>query len=137
MPGAIAKSNKRVPNPPVGWPLLSVPVDGTMRYPSLEESIKQHIKIVLLTRPGERLMKPLFGAGLAEYLHRSNTLATRLDIQDAVSTALSRWELRITLDQVEVWEEEENLDAVRIEIAYRIKRTGVHATTTVRMDLGS
>lgn len=135
MPHAMIKPNKRVPRPPIGWPLLPVPVDGTLRYPTLEESIKEHIKIVLLTRPGERLMRPHFGAGLARFLREPNTLSTRQDIQDAVLTALNRWEDRITLDRVEVWEDDD-LDAVRIEIAYRIKRTGVHATTTVRMDLG-
>lgn len=136
MQGAIAKTNKRVPRPPLGWPLLAVPVDGTLRYPSLEESIKQNIKVVLLTRPGERLMRPEFGAGLEGFLHQPNTLATRQSIHDVVVTALTEWEQRIRLDRVEVWEEDE-LDAVRIEIAYRIRRTGAQATTTVRLDLGS
>lgn len=136
MQGIAAKTNKRVPNPPTGWPLLPVPVDGTLRYPSLEESIKQQIKVVLLTRPGEQLMRPQFGAGLGQFLHQSNTLATRQEIHNEVQAALTRWEQRITLDRVEVWEEEE-ADAVRIEIAYRVARTGVHATTAVRMSLGS
>ena len=131
------KPNKRMPRPPIGWPLLPVPVGGTLRYPTLEESIKQHIKVVLLTRPGERLMRPRFGAGLSRFLHEPNTLATRQDIQGAVLTALDQWEQRIVLDRVEVWEDTEAPEAVRIEIAYRIKRTGAHATTTVRIDLGS
>ena len=114
--------------------MLAVPVDGTLRYPSLEESIKQNIKVVLLTRPSERLMRPDFGAGLDRFLHEPNTLATRRRMHEAVNDALTRWERRITLDRVEVWEEDE-LDTVRIEIAYRIQRTGAHATTTVRMDM--
>ena len=78
------KKNKHIPNPPLGWPLLPVPVNGTLYYPALENSIKQYIRIVLLTRPGEQLMRPRFGAGLSEFLHQSNTLETRQQIQDTV-----------------------------------------------------
>ena len=74
---AEAKPNRRIPRPPLGWPLLPVPREGSLHYPSLEESIKQCIKIILLTRPGEQLMRPWFGAGLSRFLHQSNTLEIR------------------------------------------------------------
>lgn len=131
------KQNKRIPNPPIGWPLLPVPVGGTLTYPSLEESIKQYIKIVLLTRPGgEQLMHPRFGAGLSRFLHQPNTLEIRQQIQDTVIEALEQWEQRIIVDRVEVWEEEKP-DTLRIEIVSRIIRTGKQTTTMIKMNLGT
>lgn len=129
------KKNRRVPRPPVGWPFLSVPQNGSLTYPSLEESIKQYIRVLLLTRPGEQLMRPQFGAGLAQFLHQPNTLEIRQQVQDNIMEALERWEKRIILDRVEVWEDDTPA-GLRIEIAYRIKRTGGQATMMLKMNLG-
>jgi uncharacterized protein len=131
-----AKKNRRIPRPPVGWPLLCVPENGSLHYPSLEGSIKAYIKILLLTRPREQLMRPWFGAGLSRFLHQSNTLETRQQIQDLVVETLARWEKRIVVDRVEVYEDK-TPDDVRIEIAYRIKRSGAQAAVMLRMNLGS
>jgi phage baseplate assembly protein W len=131
------KKNTAIPSPPLGWPLLPVPENGSLTYPSLEDSIRQSIRIILLTRPGEQLMRPGFGAGLSRYLHEPNTLETRRRIQEAVFKALNEWEKRMVVVRVEVWEDEETPEAVRIEIAYTVKRTGEQATTLVKLNLGS
>ncbi|MFO7803356.1 MAG: GPW/gp25 family protein, partial [Desulfovermiculus sp.] len=88
---------------PVNWPLLGIPDDqGRLHYPSLAESVRQSIRIILLTRPGERLMRPGFGGGLERYLHQPNTLTTRRQIRDLINDSLARWEPRILLDRVDV-----------------------------------
>ncbi|MGM0758802.1 MAG: GPW/gp25 family protein [Thermodesulfobacteriota bacterium] len=109
---------------PVNWPLLGIPDDqGRLHYPSLAESVRQSIRIILLTRPGERLMRPGFGGGLERYLHQPNTLTTRRQIRDLINDSLARWEPRILLDRVDVWEGEERPDTVRVEIVYRLRLT--------------
>jgi len=129
--------NKYIPSPPLGWPLLPIPENGTLSYPTLEDSIKQYIRIILLTRAGEQLMRPRFGAGLPNFLHQPNTFETRRQIQDRVLQALAEWEKRMVVLRVEVWEDAEAPDMVRIEIAYKIKRTGEQVTTMVTLNLGS
>ena len=109
---------------PVNWPLLGQPdTEGRLRYPSLDEGVRQSIKIILQTRPGERLMRPHFGGGLESFLHEPNTLATRRKISNLITESLERWEPRILLDRVDVWETEERPDRVRVEIVYRLRRT--------------
>ncbi len=130
------KKNRHIPPPPLGWPLLPVPENGILTYPTLEASIKHYIRILLLTRPGEQLMHPKFGAGLSRFLHQPNTLETRRRIQNTVENVLSEWETRIVLIRVEVWEDEATPEAVRIEIVFRVKRTGEQMTTTVTLNLG-
>ncbi|MEM7021592.1 MAG: GPW/gp25 family protein, partial [Pseudomonadota bacterium] len=63
------RPNRRLPPPPTGWPLLPVPKDGSLVFPSLDDSVRQMIKLILLTRPGEQLLRPQFGAGLEQFLH--------------------------------------------------------------------
>jgi hypothetical protein len=111
--------------PLLGWPLLPRPdASGELRYPALDEGVRQSIRLILLTRPGEQLMHPEFGAGLDGFLHEPNTLSLRRRVRDRIVEALERWEPRILLDRVEVWEVAEQPTEVRIEINYALRRTG-------------
>ncbi len=119
-----------------GWPLLPLPdANGQLHYPTVEESVRQSIKIILLTRPGEQLMRPGFGAGLENFLHEPNTLVTRKRIQDLVSESLNRWESRIILNQVDVEEVPESPTQIRIQILYQLRRTGISQQLGLTMQL--
>src|SRR5258706_7464095 len=110
--------------PLLGWPLLPLPDEaGVVGWPSLEQSVREAIRIILTTRPGEQLMRPDFGAGLDRLLHEPNTVATRRQIRDLVQASLTRWERRILLDAVEVWEVPDEPSHLRVEIAYRLARS--------------
>ena len=66
-------------------PLQYDPVDGYYRMnKTLGEVIKQNIKMVVLTVPGERIMDPSFGVGLRNFL-----------FEQEKSTAISRLKSRI------------------------------------------
>lgn len=121
---------------PINWPLFTVPdANGELRYPSLDASVRQAIRIILSTRPGEQLMRPEFGAGLEDFVHESNTLTTRRRIYDRITEALARWESRILLDRVDVSEVSGQPTQVRVEILYRLRRTGAPQQMGLTMDL--
>jgi|SRR5689334_13375619 Bacteriophage baseplate protein W len=114
---------------PIGWPLLGIPdANGELQFPSLAQSIRDTIRVVLATRPGEQLMHPEFGAGLENVLGEPNTVATRSRIHDLVRDALARWEPRITVDAIAVDPitdpQTSVASGVRVEIGYRVERTG-------------
>jgi hypothetical protein len=113
-----------LPAEPISWPLLPVPeADGRLAYPSLAASVRQLIEVILSTRPREQLMRPGFGGGLEDLLNEPNTIATRKRIHDLVEQSLGRWEPRIELDAIAVDPLPGEPGTVRVEIAYRIKRT--------------
>ena len=114
-----------LPRPLLGWPLLPLPDEqGRLSWPTLETSVRELIRVVLSTRPGEQLMRPDFGAGLELLLHEPNTLATRRRIRDLVQEAITRWERRVLLDRVDVLELPDEPSHVRVEVGYRLARTG-------------
>lgn len=122
--------------PPRGWPLLPTPdADGRLRFPSLEKSVREGIQVVLSTRFGERLMRPDFGAGLDAFLSEPNTMATRRRLRDTVASALSRWEDRIDVEGIEVIELPDEPSAIRVEIHYRLRRTGATQQVSLALDL--
>ena len=122
--------------PALNWPLKPLPdAAGRLAYPELADSVRQSIRVILQTRPGERLMRPEFGAGLARYLHAPNTLATRREIRDLITQSLGRWEPRILLDRVDVEADEQRPDTLNIEIVYRLRRTNQAQRMGITMEL--
>lgn len=122
--------------PLLGWPFLPLPdAQGVIAWPDLEQSVRDSIRILLSTRPGEQLMRPDFGAGLDRLLHEPNVLATRRQIRDLVQNAITRWERRVLLDRVDVWEVPDEPAHVRVEIAYRLARTGAPGAMNVTLQL--
>lgn len=120
--------------PAIGWPLFALPDEhGRLAWPVLERSVRDTLQALLATRPGEQLMRPDFGAGLDRLLHEPNTLATRRRIQVLVTDAVTRWEPRIVLDRVDVLEVDGEPTQIRVEIAYRLQRTGEAATLALTM----
>jgi uncharacterized protein len=127
-----------IPPAPVGWPLLPLPdANGQMNYPTLEQSVRQSIQIILRTRPGEQLMRPVFGAGLQNFLTEGNNLLTRRRIRDAIASALENWEPRILVDRLDIMEVADYPSRLRVEIAYRIRRTGAARHVGLTMDVGN
>jgi phage baseplate assembly protein W len=122
---------------PKSWPLLPTPdAHGQLDFPSYDESVRQMIRVILLTSPGEQLMRPDFGAGIAQFLNEPNTVETRRRLADVVAAALARWEPRITVDAVEVSEVDSAPTQVRIDVIYQLRRTGQRKQVALTMTLG-
>jgi hypothetical protein len=122
---------------PLSWPLLPTPDDhGLFGFPELDESVRQMIRVILLTRPGEQLMRPEFGAGIGRFLHEPNTVETRRRIRDVVIESLERWEPRISVDEVEVTDVDGAPTQARVEVFYQLRRTGQPKQLALTMTLG-
>src|SRR5664279_4595684 len=87
---------------PVSWPFLPAPEDGKLTFPALDQSVRDAIRIILTTRPGEQLMRPRFGVGLQNFLDEGNTVAVRRQIQTALLEGLQNYETRIVIDRIDV-----------------------------------
>jgi len=131
-------ANLTIPTLPINWPLLPLPDgNGRITYPTLESSVRDSIKVILTTRPGEQLMRPQFGAGLQNFLNESNTLTTRRRINDAISDSIQQWEPRVILDRLDVMEVPDFPTQVHVDLVYRIRRTGLVQQLGMTLDLGA
>ena len=128
--------NTTTPRDPIGWPLLPLPdADGQLHYPPLAGSIRQNLRVILSTRNGEQLMHPGYGAGLVEFIGQPDTMTTRRRIHDRVTESIGRWEQRILVDRVEVTSVSDQPGRLRVEIVYRLRRTGETRTLGVNLEL--
>ncbi len=108
-----------------GWSLPVRPdaVTSAFEYAVGPEKVRQSIRIILETEPGERVMRPAFGCGLRRYLMKPNNTATRALIKHDVQRALANSEPRIRLEEVKV-EPGDDPAMVLIHISYVHQRDG-------------
>ncbi len=121
---------------PVSWPYLPVPQNGQLTYPTLEQSVRDSIRIILTTRPGEQLMRPRFGAGLQNFLDEGNTISVRRQIQGAILDNLQAYETRIVVDRVDVDPVDNAPSEIHVQIQYRLLRTNAAQQVGITMQAG-
>ena len=127
----------RTPVPKViSWPLGSINSDGSLSWSEDDNSIRENMLNILLTRPGERIQRPEFGAGLLKFIHQPNNETTRNLIAGVVKKSLSVWETRVQVDGVDVTTANDNLAEVHINIRYRLRHNQTPASLGLRLNLG-
>lgn len=100
-----------------------VGADGRLAWSEGEDNVRESIRIILMTEPGERLMREEFGCGLRRFLFEPNTVTTRALIREQVMRAVTRWEPRVSVDEVTVESDADDARLVGIQICFRLVAT--------------
>jgi phage baseplate assembly protein W len=106
-----------------GWAFpIGVDSTGAIAEAAHEADIEQSVRIILGTEPGERVMRPDFGAGLRGLVFEPINTTTMALVQFRVRNALILWEPRIDSVTVKV-SAEPPIGKLKIDIGYRIRTT--------------
>jgi phage baseplate assembly protein W len=97
-------------------------VDGELALAAFEDDIREAIRIILGTAPGERVMRPDFGAGLPTLAFEPLNTATIALAKHRVEEALITWEPRIDNISVDVAADPPQ-GRLLIDVHYRIRAT--------------
>jgi phage baseplate assembly protein W len=108
---------------------LQTDARGQIELSSGAQDIEQAIRIIISTRPGERVMRPTFGCRAQELLFEPRPSTTISLLQEYVHDALRIWEPRIEVIRVDVTLDEARDGALIAEIEYQIKAT--HDTRSI------
>jgi phage baseplate assembly protein W len=71
-----------------------------VRMVSAEEDIRQSLHIVLATAPGERVMRPAFGAGIKQQIYESISQTTITILKDVIRRAILFFEPRVVVEAI-------------------------------------
>ncbi|HEU0053718.1 MAG TPA: GPW/gp25 family protein [Longimicrobium sp.] len=118
---------------------ISFPVrlgpDGRVASSRGPDNVRECIRHVLLTEPGERVMLPDFGGGAGRFLFEPNTVSTRRRIQERIQDSLRRWEPRIALQAVTVDEDPDDPTAAIATVRYQLVADRATEQVSVRVQL--
>ena len=103
----------------------------------VSSNVREAMRVILMTEPGERLRLPEFGAGLGRFLFEPNILSTHTQMRQRIADALKRWEPRIRVAQVEVIADPRDAQAALATITYRLVSSGQQATMNLNVPVAS
>jgi uncharacterized protein len=88
-----------------------------------EQDIDQAIQLILGTAPGERPMRPEFGCGVHEFVFDTIDAGTVGRMEEAIRSALKRWEPRIEVRSVSFDVSHAGEGLLTIDIGYTVRAT--------------
>ena len=122
----------------ISFPLFDgVSASGRLEWQAGNKSVREVMLNILLTRPGERLMHPEFGAGILNYIHYPNNETTRALIVDAARRALTKGEPRVTLEEVTMEPDPQRLSHANLWIRYRLRYDGSPGSLDLALQFGA
>jgi phage baseplate assembly protein W len=119
----------------LAFPLAPNP-KGSLDMAVYEEDIRQAIRIILETNPGERIMRPDFGAGLRGFVFEPLSVATMHRVETRVREALIDFEPRVDLMEVIVKAGQIARGELLIDITYRVRASNSIANLVYPFYLG-
>jgi phage baseplate assembly protein W len=106
----------------VGWKFpLQVTPTGKIAQSRFEQKIEESIYLILSTAKRERLMTPDFGCGIHDLVFATNNASTPTRVVQAVRKALTAYEPRIDVLDLDAQTTREPPNLLLIRISYRIR----------------
>jgi phage baseplate assembly protein W len=105
-----------------GWKYpLGTDASGSIALTSDDQDLQQAMRLILMTAPGERPMRPKFGCGIHDYAFAPADATTAGRISVEVKRALAFWEPRIEVKSVDVTVDAYDRNTLYIDIGYEKK----------------
>ncbi len=99
--------------------------DGFTMLKSLTESVKQNLKMLILTNPGERVMEPDFGAGIQQYLFSNFSENIEPQIRQSIGTQVERYMPGVAIHKIDFYALDPDTNSMAFRIEYSIPNIGV------------
>lgn len=108
-----------------GWkfPVQVNPMTGRIAMSAYEEDIKESIRIILATAPGERLMRPDFGCGIHDLVFSPiNTITIGL-FESRIRESITQFEARVDIVKLDISSRDAANGKLEINLTYLVRDT--------------
>lgn len=102
---------------------LRTSATGTVALAEPVAGLEDAIRLIVMTAPGERPMRPEFGCAIHDHVFAPIDDTTVGAIAFEVERAVARWEPRVDVESVVVYGDADAEGVLYIDLAYRIKAT--------------
>ena len=107
-----------------GWRFPIVPgPTGALAWSDGDDNVEQSLRLLLLTRLGERVMRSDFGSNLGAMVFQPGSDQNLRSIEREVSGAIARFEPRVEVLSVTAEADAKDATQITVSLAYRVRRT--------------
>jgi phage baseplate assembly protein W len=107
-----------------GWRFPVLPDEtGRLVYSEGDANVEQSLRILLLTRLGERVMRPTFGSEAPRLVFAPGSERYLRLLETTIREAVRDWEPRVELDDVRAEVDTTDESRTTVSIAYRVRST--------------
>lgn len=107
---------------------------GRFRAMTEQEEIAQSVRMILLTRRGERPYRPEFGARLDRFAFENMDTTTRNLIRQEVVASLQTWEPRIWMIEVSFQPKPQDGQLI-VHIQYQLRSSEIKGSTQIALGM--
>ena len=104
----------------IALPVVQDGTDGFRMIKNLRSLVKQNLKMLVLTNPGERVMEPDFGVGIKQFLFQNFSDDTFSQIDNKIREQAKLYMPIININDVSFFSEEQDSNILRMKLSYSI-----------------
>lgn len=104
---------------------LQINAVGGMATSEGADNIEESVKLIVGTAVGERVMRPMYGCRIHDYVFHPNSSSTAGMVAFYVAESLNKWEPRITDVRVTANPSDTEESLMTVSIRYKIRSTNV------------
>jgi len=109
----------------VSLPIARSTNDGFQMIKNFKKLVKQNLKMLLLTAPGERIMEPDFGVGLKNYLFQNFHDGTISEIDAKIKQQIVKYLPVVVIQNISYRQSPTNPNRIDISLQFKIPDIGV------------
>jgi len=104
----------------VALPLQRDSADGFAMIKTIKKLVKQNLKMLLLTNPGERVMAPNFGVGIKQFLFHNFGTNTQVQIEDKIKEQVKIYMPAVRISEINFGLTDPDHNTLGFSIVYSI-----------------
>jgi len=109
----------------VKLPITKNSIHGFTMIADFHSLIKQNLKMLLLTNPGERVMIPDFGVGIQSYLFENFSETTYVQIENDIREQVGKYLPVVTVGRLSFDNSSPDTNTLKISLQYSIPALNV------------
>lgn len=107
-----------------GWRFPIVPgPTGSLGWSEADDNVEHSLRVLLLTRVGERVMRGDFGSRMSDFVFRPGSNQNLRAIEREIDAVIRRWEPRVEVLEVRAEADADDATHVTVALGYRVRRT--------------
>jgi len=104
----------------VRLPLTLDGTDGFGMIKTVKKMIRQNLKMLILTNPGERVMEPDFGVGIKQFLFQNASSNVYSQIDSKIREQIAEYIPAVTVQEINFYSIEPDSNKVSFRLTYSI-----------------